>query len=58
MTRSHYYHIKPHGSKIGITIGNDFFSKFEKCTKTVQNGAKMDKNGQNRKKLRKKNPKK
>jgi hypothetical protein len=44
---SHYYHIKPHGSKMGITIGNAFFSKNEKCTKTVpkrcQNGQKWTK---------------
>lgn len=46
------YHVKPHGSKMVITIGKGFFSNFENGAKTVQNGAKNAKNG---KKLRKKN---
>ena len=37
------YHVKPHGSKMVITIGKVFFQKNEKGAKTVQNGAKMDK---------------
>jgi len=37
------YHVKPHGSKMVITIGKGFFPKNEKGAKTVQNGAKMDK---------------
>jgi len=54
---SHHYHIKPHGSKMGITIGNAFFQKMKNVPKRCQNGAKMDKNAKNRKKSGKKNPK-
>ena len=50
MQWSHYYHEKPHGSKMGITIGKGFFSKNEKIMKTVP---KRCQNGQNCKKSEK-----
>jgi hypothetical protein len=51
------YHVKPHGSKMVITIGKGFFSNFEKGPKTVQNGAKNAKNGKKiRKKIKKNDP--
>ena len=52
------YHVKPHGSKMVITIGRDFFLNFEKGAKTVQNGSKRCQKMQKMEKIKKKKIKK